>query len=129
MRALLDTNAFLWWLADRNRLTATARHFIREPENGLYLSVASAWEISIKAKTGKLKLPETPEIYIPSRIAHYDFQVLDITMPHVLKVWSLPLIHRDPFDRIIIAQSQVETLPIVSSDRVFTQYGLDVIWK
>ncbi|MEO1134487.1 MAG: type II toxin-antitoxin system VapC family toxin, partial [Cyanobacteria bacterium J06639_1] len=128
-RALLDTNAFLWWLADRDRLTATAREFIRDPEHVLYLSVASAWEIAIKAKTGKLTLPESPDTYIPSRIAHYDFQVLDITMPHVLKVWSLPPIHRDPFDRIIIAQSEVESLPVISSDRVFAQYGANVIWK
>jgi PIN domain nuclease of toxin-antitoxin system len=128
MRVLLDTNAFLWWLGKKERLTAQAYAVIQDPENDVFLSVASIWEILIKARSGKLTLPESPERYIPSRIAHYGFELLSIEIRHVLQLWTLAEYHRDPFDRILVAQSQVEQLPIITSDRIIPQYSVEVIW-
>lgn len=90
--------------------------------------MVSAWEIVIKNKLGKLTLPEPVEQYIPTRLAINRFESLPIQMSHVLQVASLPNIHRDPFDRILIAQSQVENLPIVTIDRQITQYLVQTIW-
>ncbi|MEH1857965.1 type II toxin-antitoxin system VapC family toxin [Nostoc sp.] len=128
MRALLDTHAFIWWVTNDPQLSANARNLIADSGNILFLSVVSAWEIVIKNKLGKLTLPEPVEQYIPTRLAINRFESLPIQMSHVLQVASLPNIHRDPFDRILIAQSQVENLPIVTIDRQITQYLVQTIW-
>ncbi|BAY99417.1 hypothetical protein NIES37_33990 [Tolypothrix tenuis PCC 7101] len=128
MRALLDTHAFIWWVTDDSQLSVTARNVIADSGNSLFLSVVSAWEIVIKNKLGKLALPEAVEQYIPTRLAMNRFESLPIQMSHVLQVASLPNIHRDPFDRILIAQSQVENLPIVTIDQQITQYAVPTIW-
>ncbi|MHC5933985.1 type II toxin-antitoxin system VapC family toxin [Nostoc sp.] len=128
MRALLDTHAFIWWVTNDPKLSANARNVIADSGNILFLSVVSAWEIIIKNKLGKLTLPEPVEQYIPSRLAINRFESLPIQMSHVLQVASLPSIHRDPFDRILIAQSQVENLPIVTIDQLITQYLVQTIW-
>jgi PIN domain nuclease of toxin-antitoxin system len=128
MKALLDTNAFLWWLGKKDRLTAQAYEIIQDLENEIFLSVACVWEIMIKTRSGKLILPDSPELYIPSRIAHYGFQLLPIEMKHVLQLRVLAEHHRDPFDRILVAQSQVEQLPIITSDPIIPKYSVQVIW-
>jgi PIN domain nuclease of toxin-antitoxin system len=128
MKALLDTNAFLWWLGKKDRLTAQAYEIIQDPENEMFLSVACVWEIIIKMRSGKLTLPDSPELYIPSRIDHYGFQLLPIEIRHVLQLWTLAEHHRDPFDRILVAQSQVEQLPIITSDQTIPKYPVQVIW-
>ena len=128
MRALLNTHAFIWWVTDDSQLSANARNVIADSGNILFLSVVSAWEIVIKNKLGKLTLPEPVEQYIPGRLAINRFESLPIQMSHVLQVASLPSIHRDPFDRILIAQSQVENLPIVTIDQQITQYLVQTIW-
>ncbi len=128
MKALLDTHAFIWWVTDDSQLSSTARSMIAEPRNILFLSSASAWEIVIKVRLRKLNLPEPPETYIPSRLTINRFESLPIHMVHALQVTNLPDLHRDPFDRIIIAQSQVEKMPIVTVDSLMTQYPIDVIW-
>lgn len=128
MRALLDTHTFLWWVADDSRLSDSARDIIAEPNNTLVLSAASAWEIVIKVRTGKLILPEEPEYYIPSRLASNQFESLPIHLSHALQVSQLPDYHRDPFDRIIIAQSQVEQIPILTLDNLIAQYPISTIW-
>ena len=128
MRALLDTHAFIWWVTNDPQLSADARNVIADSGNILFLSVVSAWEIVIKNKLGKLTLPEPVEQYILSRLAINRFESLPIQMSHVLQVASLPSIHRDPFDRILIAQSQVENLPIVTIDQKITQYLVQTIW-
>lgn len=128
MRAILDTHAFIWWVMDDPQLSSTAKTIIANHSNLLFLSVASAWEIVIKARLGKLTLPEAPEIYIPNRLKMNRFESLAIQMVHALQVTHLPDLHRDPFDRIIIAQSQVERMPIVTVDRQIMQYSVDVIW-
>ncbi|AUB35957.1 PIN domain nuclease, a component of toxin-antitoxin system [Nostoc flagelliforme CCNUN1] len=128
MRALLDTHAFLWWVTDDPQLSSTSRTIIADSGNILFLSVASVWEIVIKTKSGKLTLPEPVEEYIPNRLALNRFKSLDIQMIHTLQIANLPNIHRDPFDRILIAQSQVENLPIVTIDQKITQYSVKTIW-
>jgi PIN domain nuclease of toxin-antitoxin system len=128
MRVLLDTHAFLWWVTDNPKLSQTVRQILVDQNNSVFLSVASSWEIIIKVRTGKLVLPESPEIYIPSRIASNQFQPLGIEMAHVLQIANLPDWHQDPFDRILIAQSQVEQLPILSTDRQIARYPVQVLW-
>jgi len=128
MNVLLDTHAFLWWVIDDPQLSDPARTIIAEPNNTIYFSVVSAWEIIIKERTGKLSLPEPPKIYIPSRLASNQFASLTVQMQHVLQVASLPDYHRDPFDRLLIAQSQTEQLPILTVDLMFSHYSVDVIW-
>ena len=90
--------------------------------------VASAWEMIIKTRIGKLTLPESPESYIPARIDYYCFQLLPMEMEHVLQIWNLPNHHKDPFDRVLIAQSQVESLPIITKDEKISLYDVEVIW-
>ncbi|QLE57408.1 type II toxin-antitoxin system VapC family toxin [Nostoc sp. TCL26-01] len=128
MRALLDTHTFIWWVIDDNRLSSTARNIIADPGNNLFFSAASAWEIVIKVRLGKLNLPEPPETYIPNRLTINRFESLPIQVNHALQVVNLPALHQDPFDRIIIAQSQVEKMPIITVDNKITQYPVDVIW-
>jgi PIN domain nuclease of toxin-antitoxin system len=128
MRALLDTHTFIWWVTDDTRLSSTARNIITNPENILFLSAASAWEIVIKVRLGKLNLPEPAETYIPSRLVMNRFESLPIEMTHALQVLNLPAFHQDPFDRILIAQSQIEKMPIITIDSKIVQYPVDVIW-
>jgi PIN domain nuclease of toxin-antitoxin system len=128
MNVLLDTHAFLWWVIDDSQLSNTAKAIIADPSNTVYFSVVSAWEILIKGRTGKLSLPEPPEIYIPSRLALNQFVSLTVQMQHLLQISSLPEHHRDPFDRLLIAQSQVEQFPILTVDRMFNQYAVSLIW-
>ena len=128
MRALLDTHAFLWWNADDPRLSQTSRDVIADGHNELYLSVASAWEIAIKAARGSLILPEPPEVYVPSRLQLHRILPLPIQLRHALHVFDLPPIHRDPFDRLLIAQSQLDDLPIMTTDPEIVRYDVSVIW-
>ncbi len=128
MKALLDTHAFLWWVTEDSRLSSTARNIITDSANQLFLSTASAWEIVIKARLGKLTLPEPPEIYIPNRLKVNRFESLSIDLIHALQVVNLPDLHKDPFDRIIIAQSQVEKMPILTLDSQIKRYSVDIIW-
>ena len=128
MNVLLDTHAFLWWVIDDSQLSNTAKATIADPSNIIYLSAVSAWEIIIKERTGKLSLPEPPETYIPSRLASNQFASLTVQMQHVLQIASLPDHHRDPFDRLLIAQSQIEQIPILTVDNMIGQYPVKVIW-
>lgn len=128
MKVLLDTHAFLWWVIDDSQLSDTAKATIANPSNIIYLSVVSAWEIIIKERTGKLSLPESPETYIPSRLASNQFVSLAVQMQHILQIASLPDHHRDPFDRLLIAQSQIEQLPLLTVDHLISQYSVDIIW-
>ena len=128
MRALLDTHTFLWWNTDDPRLSPTAREVIADGRNELYLSVASAWEIAIKAARGSLILPEPPEQYVPSRLRLHRLSVLAIQLRHALHVYDLPMIHRDPFDRLLIAQSRLEDLVLLTTDPDIRRYDVNVVW-
>lgn len=127
MRVLLDTQAFLWIAGDWKRVSSSAKRVFEELETELYLSVASVWEIVIKSAIGRLSLPTAPAVYVPRRIADFRISVVDVRMDHVLSVCSLPMHHADPFDRIIIAQAQLEELTVATSDRIFRRYNVDLL--
>ena len=128
MRAILDTHVFLWWNMGAPQLSAIAREFISNTANELFLSAACAWEIAIKCARGRLTLPELPETYVARRMAAQHILPLPVQVSHALHVYSLPEIHQDPFDRILIAQSHLEDLPIITADLTIAQYEVDVIW-
>ncbi len=128
MRLLLDTQVFLWWVEDAPRLSRKARAAIANAENQCFLSLASSWEMVIKLSLGKLKLPDAIERFIPQQLAENGFSQLTIDFRHVARVASLAFHHRDPFDRLLIAQAMEEKLPVVTSDPLFTKYGIRRIW-
>lgn len=128
MKILVDTNVFLWWNQADARLSRRARIILADPENTLLFSVVSAWEIVLKVRVNKLRLPEQPSVYLPTRVAHYGFEVLPVTMAHAVAAETLPLHHRDPFDHLLIAQAQVEQVPILSSDRELRRYPVKAVW-
>jgi PIN domain nuclease of toxin-antitoxin system len=128
MRFLLDTHTFLWWVADDPQLSLSAKTIISNPDNEIYFSVVSAWEIIIKVGTGKFSLSEPPEIYIPGRIISNQFETLTVQMPHILRINGLPNFHKDPFDRLLIAQSLVEDLSLITVDQAIAQYPVKTIW-
>ncbi len=128
MRFLLDTHTFLWWITDVDLLSERVRDVIQDGDNTLYLSAASGWEIAIKARLGRLQLPGEPEKVIPEQMSLNAIQGLPIQMGHALRVHSLPDHHRDPFDRMLVAQSQVEELPILTADPQIAQYEVNVVW-
>jgi len=125
---LLDTHVLLWWLFDDPKLSGPARDVIRAPENRIMVSSASGWEIATKSRLGKL--PHAGEIAdnLPSLLQKARFTILPITMIHALAAGALPGPHRDPFDRMLIAQGKIEQLPIVTSDRAFKKYPVNLIW-
>lgn len=127
MRVLLDTHVWLWALAADRRLRREAREVIQDPDNETLLSVASAWEISIKAAKGKLRLPAPAEVFVPEAIATSPTTILEITLRHVLRSAALPPHHNDPFDRLLVAQAQTEQLPVLTADNVFSLYEINVI--
>lgn len=128
MKLLLDTHCWLWWFANDPRLGAAARDLVRDGENIVFFSAASSWEIAIKTSLGKLTLPEPAERHIPSRLNAAGMQGLAIEHVHALRVSSLPTHHRDPFDRIIVAQSQIEELPVLTTDENIAAYDVDALW-
>ena len=128
MKVLLDTHALLWWLFDDPRLSATARSAIAESKNEVVVSSASAWEIATKHRIGKLPEAVKAVNNLPQLLRQARFQELAITVDHALAAGSLPRPHRDPFDRMLIAQGRAEKLPILTNDPVFAAYGAQVIW-
>lgn len=125
---ILDTHALLWWLFDDPHLTENARRVIADPEHRIWVSAASAWEIATKARLGKL--PEAGDV--PQKLPHYlrkaRFLELPITVEQSLRAGNLPGPHRDPFDRMLIAQSFSTGYPVVTTDSVFREYGVQVVW-
>ena len=128
MRYLLDTHAFLWFVLDDKRISTKATSIIRESKNEIYFSAASAWEIAIKAKLDRLKIKGDLESFIIEQLSTNSFVPLSITISHSLYLERLPQIHKDPFDRIIIAQSKLEDLPLISSDQKIKRYKIKLIW-
>lgn len=128
MNLLLDTHAFLWWVTADPQLSEAASEAIADGANTIYLSAATAWEIANKAGLGKLQLPADPEPFLKRQLALNAIEVLSIDHRHALHVFSLPRLHRDPFDRILIAQSQVESLTIVTADEMIGRYEVKTIW-
>ena len=128
MRLLLDTHAWLWWNQDAPALTARARHAIADPANQCWLSMASAWEMAIKIASGKLTLESNLERFLPEQLASNGIALLPIDVRHIARTVKLPFHHRDPFDRLLVAQALVGGMTIVSADRVFSKYRVKRIW-
>ncbi len=128
MKLLLDTQCWLWWFAQPERLNEEAIAHIADETNALWLSVASIWEMGIKVAIGKLPLPEPIDSYIPSRMVLLNMRSLEITASHALQASMLPLHHRDPFDRMLVAQAQMEDMMLVSADPMFRLYNVSMLW-
>lgn len=128
MRVILDTHAFLWWITDDPQLSLHARDIMGDGDNELFLSVASGWEIAIKAGLGRLRLPNRADRFVPEQLTRNRIQSLPIEMSHVLHVTRLPDIHRDPFDRLIIVQSILEKMPILTCDDQIARYKVKSVW-
>ena len=127
MRYLLDTHIWLWTLVDPDKIGREVRNILADTESALYLSAASTWEMSIKYRLGKLPLPEVPEAFVLPRLARDGIEPLPIQHIHAVRVASLPYHHTDPFDRLLIATAQTESLTILTSDQQFLAYEIEVL--
>ena len=128
MKLLLDTHAFLWFLGNNPMLSTTAKALVEDPTNRKFISLASCWEIAIKVGLKKLDLGEPATTFLPREIATNHFDLLGIELRHATFVETLPQHHRDPFDRLLIAQSMLEAIPVVGVDAVFDLYGVNRLW-
>jgi PIN domain nuclease of toxin-antitoxin system len=128
VRLLVDTHTLLWWLDGDRRLSRTARGRMADEDNVVLVSAVSAWEITTKARIGKLPGALAVAEDVAGAVASQGFSTLDITMLHAQRAGRLPGDHRDPFDRMLIAQAQLEDVPIVSNETVFDGYGVARIW-
>jgi PIN domain nuclease of toxin-antitoxin system len=127
VRFLIDTHVWLWAISANQRLRREAREVVEDPDNEVLLSVASAWEIGIKGAKGQLDLPAPAEVFVPEAIATSPTRFLEITLRHVLRSAALRPHHSDPFDRMPVAQAQIEQLPVLTADKSFDLYEISVI--
>lgn len=128
MRLLLDTHAFPWFILNDASLSAAATQHIADPGNDVYVSPASYWEIAIKIQLGKYTLQRPYQTFLEDAISQNDFMILPIEIGHTALLTKMPLHHRDPFDRLLIAQAFAEPMAIVSADPVLDQYGIQRLW-
>ena len=124
MRILLDTHVFIWWDSEPDLLSQRAREFCEDPNNTLVLSVVSVWEMQIKRQIGKLDLRMPLNELIENQTRQNGVEILPVHLDHVLRLDKLPAIHKDPFDRLLIAQAKIEDIKILTSDRVFAEYDV-----
>lgn len=127
MRIIIDTHIFLWAILEPQRLSSAARCYLIDPDNTLLLSAASVWEIGIKYAAGGLPLKQPPNLLIPQQMQIQGIQALPLTIEHALYAHQLPRHHRDPFDRMILAQAMAEDLPIMTADPQFKRYDVKVM--
>ncbi len=128
MKCLLDTHTFIWWDSDQQKLSKTVSDMCHDQSNTLMLSVASVWEMQIKHQLGKLTLKLPLATIIQEQRETNTIEIVPVQLAHVLALESLPLYHRDPFDRLVIAQANVEGAIVLSCDTIFTQYPVNVMW-
>jgi PIN domain nuclease of toxin-antitoxin system len=128
VKLLLDTHAFLWWAGASRGLSRRARSAIGSGRNECFVSIASGWEIAIKVSLGGLRIEGALERFLPEQMAANGFQPLPIELKHAARVATLPFHHRDPFDRLLVAQALEEDLAIVTADAVFAKYGARRVW-
>jgi PIN domain nuclease of toxin-antitoxin system len=128
MKLLLDTHTFLWFIMGSSRLSKKARELIEDVNNERLLSIASLWEMAIKISIGKLTLVEPFEVLIPRQLKLNRIELLNIQIEHIATVAVLPFYHRDPFDRLLIAQCMVEILPLLNADESMDNYPIKRIW-
>lgn len=124
MRVLLDTHALIWAAADAEKLSERAAEIIRDPANDVFVSAVSGWEIAIKRARGRLRFPDVDR----DMLAELQFHELPVTLAHGAEAGGLPPLHRDPFDRMLIAQGRIEGCTIVSRDRIFAEYDANALW-
>ena len=127
-RYLLDTCTFLWLVAGSDSLPEAVRDIIRNPENAVFLSVVSAWEIVVKHGSGRLPLPQKPDLFVRKQREDHLLESLPLLEAHVLTLIKLPGIHHDPFDRMLICQAVAEGLTILTPDEAITQYPIRTVW-
>ena len=127
MKLLLDTHTFLWFIDDNPRLSQRAKALLESDADSL-LRVGSLWEISIKVSIGKLSLAQPFDTFVPQQLADNDIEILPISLAHLGVVSTLPFHHRDPFDRLLVAQAMTEQVPIVSADTAFDAYSVKRLW-
>lgn len=128
MKLLLDTCTFLWLIADTPDLSPRARDLFADPDNEVYLSAASAWEIALKHSLGRLPLPEPPERFVPDQRVRHGIEGLPVDEDSALHVGRLPQLHRDPFDRMLVSQAIVHGLAILGPDPLVAQYPVRTLW-
>jgi PIN domain nuclease of toxin-antitoxin system len=128
VKFLLDTNVFLWGLSEEHKLNPRAQEILKSSSSELYFSAAGSWEIAIKFALGSLPLPKAPSEYIPYAQRLWGIQTLNITQEHALRAGELPVHHRDPFDRMLIAQALSEQMTLLTADRIFQKYKVDSIF-
>jgi PIN domain nuclease of toxin-antitoxin system len=128
VKALLDTHVFVWWINDDPRLSTPAREVIASASVDLLFSSASAWEIAVKSALGKLEVRGDLVRFIPEQLERNQIRVLPVELDHALGVASLPHYHRDPFDRLLVSQCQLESIPLITGDELIRRYHVEVIW-
>lgn len=128
MRVLLDTHAFLWWNAADDRLSDEARAIITDGRTEVLVSVATVWEVATKVAKGRLEIPDEAGRYVAERLDRNHWLPLSIDVQHAIRAANLPRIHLDPFDRMLVAQAQLEGVPILTKDAVLTRYDVETIW-
>ncbi len=128
MKYLLDTMVWLWSVGPTDKINEAGLGVLANGEAEVYFSAASAWEVAIKTQLGKFTLTESPRTYVPKRLSAQGIRSLSITQSHTLKAYDLPGHHRDPFDRLLIAQAIVEDMTILTADRAFSKYPVEVLW-
>ncbi len=127
MKLLLDTQVFLWMHLASGRLSSTTRGLLEDTATGLLLSPVSSWEIVLKHDLGKLTLPEPAEVWVPARMSASLVASLPVTHAHTLAVAGLPWHHRDPFDRLLVAQARTEGIPLLSADQTLARYDVEIV--
>jgi PIN domain nuclease of toxin-antitoxin system len=128
MKLLLDTHAFMWWHSEPEHISKSTLTLLQDSANEVILSVVSLWEMQIKIQLGKLTLRDDLELMLKIQQERNNISLISVALPHILELKTLPLHHKDPFDRILIAQSKVENATLVSRDSVFKSYECSVIW-
>ena len=129
MRVLLDAHPLLWWATARgSRLSDRARDLLAEGSTDALVGAGALYEIAIKAKLGRLELPAAADVYLPRLLRRFAFSVLPIAAEHSLRAGTLPMIDRDPWDRLLVGQAQIEELPIITADPAIGRYDVETIW-
>lgn len=129
MDYLIDTHVLLWWITDDKRLSSKAKAIIGNRRSNIYWSTVSSWEISIKHALGRLEFDDPPNVLIPAELEHNQIETLPVHNEHAFLAGQLPLHHKDPFDRMLIAQAQIESLTLISDDSKFKLYNVDICWS
>jgi PIN domain nuclease of toxin-antitoxin system len=129
VKVLLDTCTFLWWLTSPTEVPSRTLEVLRATQNDVFLSAATGWEIAIKRKLGRLSLPFGTTEFLSEAAARHEIAILDVTLAHAVGAGELPLHHKDPFDRLLIAQARIEKLVVATPDPAFRRYGVKTLWR